>query len=115
MIGKPNQFAALMLVSFCTPHEANAGLIRGPVANVIVRQSDGLSYVEISGTETGRPVCGVTTTYFMIKDENSQAGKTQLAILLSAKLSGQTVEITGTGTCIRWIDGEDIEIVNLVP
>jgi hypothetical protein len=49
----------------------------------------------------------------MIVDEHSDAGKSQMAILLSAYMSGKSVLIEGSGTCTRWSDGEDILAVLL--
>jgi hypothetical protein len=49
----------------------------------------------------------------MIKDERSDAGKAQFAMLLSAQLSGNSVTVDGAGVCSRWGDGEDIEHVML--
>jgi hypothetical protein len=88
-----------------------AGTATGTISNLWVRQSDGLAYVHSSATPTGRPPCAQNTAYFMIKDENSVAGKRIFAVLLAAQVSGKRVQITGANTCVPWADGEDIELV----
>jgi len=89
------------------------GQVSGSVDQVIQRASDGLTYVYINGTPTGSPACA-GRTYFIIADENSEAGKKQFAMLLVAKATGQRVIVTGTGTCARWPDGENIELIQLI-
>lgn len=92
---------------------AHANSIEGKVKSLIVRASDSLHYVVIEGAAAGRAPCAVNTSYYMITDEHSDAGKAQLAILLSAYMSGKSVLIEGSGTCTRWTDGEDILVVLL--
>ena len=91
----------------------NAGSQQGKVTSVLVRQSDGLHYFYISGTANGRPSCANGFSYWMIKDENSAAGRSQLSMLLTAYASGKTVRVTGTGACTRWGDGEDLNTIQL--
>ncbi|WP_102796411.1 hypothetical protein [Bowmanella denitrificans] len=52
--------------------------------------------------------CAVNTHYWVIKDENSTAGKSQFSMLMAAYAAGKTVRIIGNNTCTRWADGEDI-------
>lgn len=97
---------------------ANAGSQTGTVTQIDVRSTDGLVYVYLSGTPTSRADCA-KAPYWMIKDENSTAGKQQLAQLSLAFATGKTVTLTGTGAtgtgasgpCSRWSDGEDIGAV----
>jgi hypothetical protein len=93
------------------PSHANAGSASGTINYLIVRDSDGLVYVHLSGTPTGRPACASTSTYWIIPNETNDSGKRLYALLLAAKASGQTVTIVGTNTCVRWHDGEDINYV----
>jgi hypothetical protein len=92
---------------------AHANSSEGKVKSLIVRASDGLHYVVIESAFSGRAACAANTTYYMITDEHSDAGKSQMAILLSAYMSGKSVYIEGTGACTRWVDGEDILAVML--
>jgi hypothetical protein len=70
-----------------------------------------LVWFYLSGTnKTPGPDCA-KHAYYMIKDENSSAGKRQLATLLAAKTSGKEVTVHGDNTCTRWGDGEDVELI----
>lgn len=87
---------------------AHSGEVTGTVGSLFVRDSDRLTYVHVAGTATNRPACAASTTYWMIPNENSEAGKKLYAMLLAAKLAGSRVSIVGKNTCARWGDGEDI-------
>jgi hypothetical protein len=87
---------------------AHANSSEGKVKQLVVRASDGLQYVVIDSAISGRAACAANTTYYMITDEHSDAGKSQMAVLLSAYMSGKSVYVEGTGACTRWTDGEDI-------
>jgi hypothetical protein len=83
----------------------------GRVYSLHVRETDGLVWVVLEGTNrTPKPACA-RGNYFVIKTENSSAGRQQLSLLLTAKASGRTIVINGSGSCTRWADGEDIVIV----
>ena len=94
---------------------ASAGTQIGTVQYVIVRASDGLTYFTLANSvHTQKPDCA-TADYWIIKDENSTAGKSQYAMILSAQASGKTVKITGMNTCSRWRDGEDANSLQMYP
>ncbi|MEX2963363.1 hypothetical protein [Microbulbifer sp. TYP-18] len=97
-----------MIISF----GAQAGTQTGQISGVTVRASDGLHYFTMHGTTTDKPACA-TNTYWIIKDENSTAGKSQLSVVLTAYASGKTVAVTGSGECTRWGDGEDVNTILL--
>ena len=80
----------------------------GQVTQLIIRSSDGLVYFYLSGNLSARPACALGG-YWMVKDENSPSGKRQVAALIAARLSGQAITVTGSGTCTRWHDGEDLD------
>ncbi|WP_459780772.1 hypothetical protein [Photobacterium sp. R1] len=101
-----------VLVSCLFTSGAYAGYVKGTVSKLIVRD-DGLHYVYIAGEMRDRAVCAQNQTYWMIKDENSAYGKSQYSMLLAAKASGKEVTVGGTGTCMRWRDGEDIQYVSM--
>ena len=67
----------------------------------------------MSGAPQNRPSCADGHSYWMIKDENSIAGKAQLSMLLTAYASGKTISVTGSNTCTRWKDGEDLNVIHL--
>lgn len=97
----------LSILLFCA--NCIAGTQTGKVQRILVRE-DGLHYVVLDGTPTGKPLCA-TIGYWMIKDESSNYGKAQLSLLMMAFASGKTVTIDGRNTCSRWPDGEDISSV----
>jgi hypothetical protein len=92
---------------------ASAGQVTGTVSLVLARATDGLTYVYISGTASGKPACA-TGSYWMIMNETSDAGHKQYAMLLEAAATGATVTVVGNNTCTRWSDGEDINYIELV-
>lgn len=82
----------------------------GKVTSLYTRDPDGLQLVEISTRGTDRPTCA-TQSYMVIRDEKSDTGKAQYAMLMAAFLADRTVTITGSGACTRWADGENVAIV----
>lgn len=101
---------AVGLLSTTVP--ATAGTVTGTILWVIARSTDGLTYAAINGTASGKPACA-TQGYWIITDENSEAGKKQYAMLLLAQASGATVTVEGNNTCTRWSDAEDIQYIEL--
>ena len=99
-----------LALGIVTPAQASEAV--GTVAVLAVRSADGLHYVVVNGSRSVKPACA-TYEYFMITDEHSDAGKAQLAMLLSAYMSGKVVHVSGSGICGRWGDGEDIMMVTL--
>lgn len=103
----------LSLMALSGAAQAN-GSVQGTVNMLIQRASDGLIYVIINGTASGaRPACA-TASYWAIANENSEAGKRQFAMLMTAHATGGVVLLNGMGTCNRWADAEDINEVRLV-
>ena len=83
----------------------------GKIIYFIARPSDNLHYFELNGEHADKPSCNgnVSQEYWMIKDENSAAGKTQISMLLIAYVTGKTISVVGTERCDRWSDGEDVK------
>jgi hypothetical protein len=98
--------AAILLLAV----PAYAGEVVGTVQSVYVRASDGLVLVLMNGAPSGKPACA-TQAYWIVKGENTETGKKQYALLMSAKAAGAVVSIVGANVCTRWGDGEDIEVV----
>jgi hypothetical protein len=95
----------------CASIGVHAGTQTGKVDKLYARASDNLHLVILNGTpKTNSPQCA-KFGYWLIKDENSAAGKSQFSQLLAAQMSGKTVTISGSNTCIRWSDGEDINTI----
>lgn len=106
--------AASVVALLCQGHPmlARASEQTGLITMLYVRASDGLILVQLDGARTSMPACA-TQPYFLIKAENTSTGKQQYAQLLASRLSRQLVRIIGGNTCIRWHDGEDIDVVAL--
>lgn len=89
-----------------------AGEQTGLVTEIAVRASDGLVTFKLSNSAgLTRPYCASQTYYWIIKDENSESGKRQLALLLMARAEKLPVTVKGTGACTRWADGEDVNLL----
>jgi len=91
------------------------GAQSGLVSSIHVRAQDGLISFYMSGTASGRATCAANQPYWIIKDETSNTGKQQLAMLMAAKATGKTISVTGLGTCTRWSDGEDVNDIAINP
>lgn len=88
---------------------SNAGTQTGLVTEIAVRAADGLVTFKLSNSAGyTRPACASLTSYWIIRDENSEAGKRQLALLMMARAEKLPVTVVGSGTCMRWPDGEDV-------
>lgn len=104
----------VIFLLLATSVHVSAGTQSGTVNYIIVRANDGLVYFTLKGgAMSGRPACA-TIGYWMIKDENSNAGKLQYSMILSAHASGKTVHVTGMNTCTRWGDGEDVNAIRIL-
>src|SRR5438445_7782381 len=96
-----NIVSSLLVAMSLSCVNAFAGTQSGQITALLKRASDGLIYLYLSGQATGRPPCAANTTYWMVKDENSVTGKQQLAMLMAARATGQTITIGGSNTCLR--------------
>ncbi|WP_105900742.1 hypothetical protein [Vibrio gangliei] len=98
------------LMATLIPSHSFAGSQTGVITNLTVRASDGLIYFYMNGETKNKPECA-TYNYWMIRDENSNTGKQQYSLLLSAFASQTKVTVEGMNSCIRWKDGEDINVI----
>lgn len=111
----------ICLAFFSCATVASASTEYGFVKWVSVRASDGLIWFTLSAgdprifpppSRSTRPACA-TQGYWVIPNEGAPAGRMLYDALLRAKGDGVPVVITGTGTCTRWPDGEDADIVQV--
>lgn len=93
---------------------ARASEVQGTIIDFQARSTDGLHYLHMNGSRTTKPACA-TQNYFVIMDENSRAGQSQVAQILTAQATGRAVFVLGSGACTRWGDGEDVELIRLLP
>lgn len=107
-----NLFTLLSILAVFVSLQSFAGEQTGKISKIIVRASDNLHYFILEGGSVNKPACALAT-YWMIKDESSAAGKTQISMLLSAHAQQKTIRVVGTDTCTRWSDGEDVNVIFL--
>ncbi len=100
-------------VAWAMPGMVHAGTQTGLVTSYGVRASDGLIHFYLAGSHDGRPGCASQQPYWIVKDENSNTGKRQLALLMLAQSTHQPVKVTGLNTCTRWPDGEDVDAIEI--
>lgn len=110
----------LSLVIFLAPFllsspAAHASMItQGKVLRIVMRASDGLTYVIVDGTRTTTPTCA-TQSFFVVKELTSESGKAQLAMLMTSYSSGRLVAVYGSGTCTRYYNAEDLDEFQMLP
>jgi hypothetical protein len=106
----PRDIIHAALLGLAAGWATSVGAETGKVTSLYTRDPDGLQLAEISTRATERATCA-TQGYMVIRDEKTDTGKAQYAMLMAAYLADRTVTITGSGACTRWRDGEDIAIV----
>ncbi len=107
---KKTLYGLLCCASLCHTSMTFAGDQVGIVSQFIARGSDNLHLVILQGTpHNNKPACAKNYDYWMIANENSAAGKTQISMIMTALAQQKELIITGTNTCSRWGDGESIE------
>ncbi|MFN3900695.1 MAG: hypothetical protein ACK4GU_11540 [Alishewanella aestuarii] len=93
--------------------QSKAGTQEGYIDWINVRASDGLIFFALKdGIKHNSPTCAANN-YWMIRDENSEAGKKQFALLLTAQAAGKKITVVGMNSCQRWGDGEDVDWIRL--
>lgn len=101
--------AVSLIFAMLAPTPVLASSVTGKILQLYTRDTDGLQLGEVEG-HGARPACA-THTYMLIRDEKSDTGKAQVAMLMAAFLADRQVIILGSDTCTQWPDGEDITIV----
>jgi hypothetical protein len=91
-----------------------AGEQIGKVVEIKVRASDGVHLFFVSGTSQRGALCSAMDGRWVIQDENSVVGEAQFKMLLTAYTTGKTVKVVGSGTCARWEDAEDVDVLSLL-
>jgi hypothetical protein len=93
---------ALISIAVLFPVFAQAnGALNGTTIVTVIVDFNGLGIVTFSQPIVGSPPSCVIPAYAsaMAFDTNTQGGRTLLAVLLSAKGSGSTVDVGGRGAC----------------
>ena len=104
----------LPLIFLLAPILSQATTQTGTVKYVFARASDGLVIFELVGSsKTLVPGCG-PEIYWVLHNEDSNAGKRQYAMLLTAQASGKVVNVAGLGTCTRQPGAaEDVDYIQI--
>lgn len=107
------KFLSVLTFLFATQcNLAYAGEQTGKILSLTVRAGDGLISFTMENTATGKPACA-KYSYWIIADENSVTGKQQLAMLITARASGQVISVYGSNSCVRWNDGGNVAGITL--
>jgi hypothetical protein len=107
------RFALSLAFAACSTVTGNeafaAGYYSGAVVTVQAYGSNtNALFVNISGTVGQSPPSCATQNYRFVVSPATDAGKAQIAVILSALARGATVWIQGTGACDIWPDTESI-------
>lgn len=87
---------------------ADASTYTGPAIQVSVGPGTGTSQARVSVyVGSFSSICSGFPNYFSLENADTGVGKLLLAALLTAHASGQSVVITGTGTC----DNYGVELI----
>ena len=97
--------AALLMLAVASPANAgNAGL--GTVSGLISTEFE-IQFFNTNGQRAGTPSCvGAGLQPRWAISVGNDAGKTMMAVLLTAIARGKKVAVNGTGTCSIWGDTE---------
>jgi purine nucleoside permease len=85
----------------------------GPsLVGFLTYRADGVAFFYINGTRTGtKPACatfGSGSWFRFAIDTNTAGGKAQLAGVLAAHATGESIYVTGTGDCGVYGDTESV-------
>lgn len=104
----------MLLVTLCVSSLCSvAGTGTGKIQNVKVIPDLKLLAVRITNY-TGAPACATWHHHLVIKFNNDDAINALYSLLLSAKTSGQTVRIVGSGACVAGTSAELIVDADLM-
>ena len=99
-----------MILLAGTPKSWAGGSEDGTISVLTSQPTSNTTFINLTGgTSTDRPACATSGRFAL--DTSKSAGRTTLAILIGAFVSGKTVVIYGLGTCNTWSDSEDVSFV----
>jgi len=108
--------SSLLFALGILPISVFAGEQSGLVMDIRVNNTSTYSgsHVFINGTYIARPECG-TNSLWWVFDTDTSTGKVMLATLLTAKATGKTVILWGSGGCALRPGMETIVQVSIQP
>jgi hypothetical protein len=107
---KKMMFAMLSLLSAATAYGGDA--VPGDLSGLHFMWN-GVVLVSTSGQRSGVPSCASAHSARFALNATTDAGKVQLAGLLSAHAAGKQVGIIGTGNCAVYGDSESISYFHI--
>ena len=111
----PNLVPKCLLICFAaiSSNALAAGFYTGPVVyqQALATATTGVFYALINGVVGQTPPACATQTGRFAVNSTTDAGKAQIAIVLSALARGATVWIQGSGACDVWPDTETVLLV----
>ncbi len=106
--------ALLSLIAISSSVYGNSFVIGAMIRQIYLHPTSRHVYVEIDVEPINKPACATNAVYdYAFQQNNGIAGGGVLAVLLSAKLTGDNLTIVGTGTCTIYPNMEDINNVIL--
>jgi hypothetical protein len=92
---------------FLSPLSSMAGEGEGKVIQIMVHVND-VVFFELEGGHINRPACSATPWSISLA---THTGRAMYAMLLSAQVQGQKVNVFGTGDCSAWSDRETAKYI----
>ena len=101
--------AVLVAICFCT--SASAGSVTGAtITSIYLGNSYGsLVFIQTSVAKTGNPSCSTNGTWGFVLPLTTALENQMLAVVLSARATGATVTLTGSGVCDTYSTVETLE------
>lgn len=91
---------------------AQAGSQTGKIVTIYARQNDGLLFFLLDTSIDNRAPCAANNLW-IIKEENSELAKKQMALLIAARTNDMPITVQGSGACTRWVNSEDVDTIGL--
>jgi hypothetical protein len=102
--------AALCLIALSAT--ASAGSVTGAtIRQVQIQTNYNMVFIAISTAKTGNPSCSANGQFGFVLPLTTALDNQMLAVLLSARATGATVTLTGTGVCDTYPSVETLQVV----
>jgi hypothetical protein len=106
---------SLMFAPLAMPTSTAWAMNSGPGTVIRINvEAPGVAIVTVSGPTSGTwPACASLQRYAV--NASTAAGQAIYAAILSAKMAGQKITVTGAGNCSIWGDSETIATMSVEP
>jgi hypothetical protein len=104
--------AILGALVFCAP--ASAGSVTGAtITNVLIGTNyGGMIFIEVSSAKSGNPSCSTNSNWGFVLPLTTALENQMLAVILSARTTGATVTLTGSGVCDTYSNVETLQDIS---